>query len=311
MLSAVIVIRKLRRIPGIRFGGRVRNVATTLKSSFPYFLNDASLVLYLQLDAVVLSFVATSRDVGWYGGATTIYSVLIFAPLILMTSLFPDLARMHESDPARLRAHVQRAFSALMLLAFPLGLGTAVLASQAAVLFYGQGFDGTGPVLAIMGAQLILTYPIILLGRVASPTGRQRFWAILMLVVVLVSLPLDVALVSWSVATFDNGAIGAAIDYVVTDVLIFAVATWKLAPYLLNGEARVRISKCAVAATAMVACIWPLRNTFILVPVAVGAVVYAAVVWLLRTPTREEAAMLRSGLARVSSVVGTKIRSLT
>jgi O-antigen/teichoic acid export membrane protein len=312
-LSAGILINRLRHLPGVRFWGSPAAIRPLMRRSFPFLVNDASLVLYLQVDTVVISLVATQQEIGWYAAADVIFGSLGFVPVILMTSLFPVLARVHGQDPGALGGLIRRSFGGMMLLAFPIALGTAVMAGPFTRLLYGPEFVEAGPVLAVFGIVLLLTYPTILLGRLATATGRQAFWGWLMLVAVAVSIPVDFVLVPWTSRTWGNGAIGGALAYIVTELLILVVAIWKLMPDLLNGQIRVRLVKCAIAGAAMVACTYPLREQFIAIPIVVGVISYAVATLILRTLTPEEHRIVRHAWSGVVGIIRSrtsKARSL-
>ncbi len=309
-VSAGIATWKLRRVPQIRFWGSLRGFRGLMRASWPYLVNDATLVLYMQVDTVVISLLATEREVGWYAAGTTLFGSLTFIPVILMTSLFPVFARVHHSNPGELRPLVGRTFAALMLVATPIALGVAVLAAPMARLLYGGDFVNAGPVLAVMGFVLLLTYPTILLGRFAIATGRQRFWGWLMLSAALLSIPLDLVLVPWTHSAFGNGALGAALAYIVTELMIVGIGVRRLIPDLFDVSIRHRLAKCALAGALMTLCIWPLRGQFVLVPITVGFVVYVLATWLLRTLDGYEQSKVRGLVASIVAPLRPKTRSM-
>ena len=51
----------------------------------------------------------------------------------------------------------------------------------------------------------------------------------------------------------------------------------------------------------MMAACWPVRDEFLLIPVAVGVIVYGIAIVLLRTLTVDETGMIDSGLTKATS----------
>ena len=190
-----------------------------------------------------------------------------------------------------------------MLLAIPIGLGIVIVADEVVALLYGPKFQGTGPVLAVFGIVLMLMFETILLGQHAISTGRQNFWCVLMLAAVVMTLPLDLLFIPWTDDRFDNGAIGGAMSYVVTELMMVVAAMLFLAPRLASRRSAVRLAKCLVAGGAMFAAGWPLRDVALPLTIGVGAVVYPGVLVAIRAFDEAE---LKIG-SRISSSVSRKL----
>ncbi len=288
----------LRRLTRIDYDRSLRSAVDTARRSSPYLLIGITRVVYNQIDIVVMSLVVTELEVGWYGTADSVFGTLLFVPTILLTSLFPVFARTHEEDPAAAVGLLQRSFNGLLLVAVPVGLGIVVVADQVAVLLFGEAFDGTGPVLAVFGVVLIFTFLSTLFGSHAIAIGRQRFWNLVMLVAIPMTVALDLVLIPWTRDAFDNGAIGGALAYVVTESMMVVLGIWKLAPQVASRHTLVRVAKCLTAGAVMMAVCWPLRDVFVGITIAAGAVVYVVVLALLRPLADDEKEMLQRALSR-------------
>jgi len=248
-----------------------------VKRSASYLSIGIALVLYMQLDVVLMSFFVSDVEIGWYGQADTLFSTLLFVPTIMMTALFPRQAREHAENPEATKATLEQGFRTLMLLAVPIGLGILLVANEMVLLLYGRQYSGTGPVLAVYGLVLMIMFETILLGQHSVSIGRQSFWLVLMILGVALTLPLDLVFIPWTEDHYDNGAIGGALSYVVTELMMLVAALWKLAPELVSWRSVVRLVKCLLAGGAMFAACWPLREHSLPLTIFVGVVVYPAV----------------------------------
>lgn len=292
-LNAALLLMALKRL-GLRTRFRSGLTRELMRESRSFLLVDATLVLYQQLDVVIISLLIGATSVGWYSSANALFGSLMFVPSILMSSLFPVLVRLSVERPDALLMSMRRAFTGLIVIAAPVGLGTMLLADRIAVLLFGSDFAGAGPVLAVMGLALVATFPSILFGRYALAIGKQRFWAALMIVATVATVPLDLVFVSWTDRAFDNGAIGGSMSFLVTETFLVVVGAWRLMPQLFDRSTVLRLAKTAVAATAMCAAVWPLRAAFIAVPIVAGAVTYCAAVAAFHVLTTEDVTQLRS-----------------
>jgi O-antigen/teichoic acid export membrane protein len=267
-------------------------------------LVGAIVVVYMQVDTIMISALVDERTLGWYSTADVLYSSLVFVPVIVMGTLFPVIGRLHGSDAQASASIIRRAFSMLFLAGVAIGFGTFVVAEPVSVLLYGEDFRESGDVLGVLGLTLPLLFGTMMLGMVAMATEKQAFWNKLMTVAVVMSIALDLVLVPWTRDVAHNGALGGALAYVVTEGLMVVVGVWHLAPETFKGDSMIRLLKILVAGGLLVVAAWPLREQFLLVPIAVGAVVFVAATYAFGILTDDERDILRRLGARVGITRG-------
>lgn len=294
----VFLARRFRRVARLSFEGWRPRARHVVRSSRTFLLAGAALVVYRQIDLVVISWVAEKEDLGWYGAADTLAGSLLFPATVVLGVIFPTLGRLHESDPGGLRTLVERTFSLLAILGVPIGLGTILVAPDFAPLLLGDDFRESGTVLAVLGAVVVLTFGTILFGSIALATDRGRMWAAVMFFAALMTVPLDLVLVPWANDRYGNGAIGGALAYVVTEAIQFAIGIWLVARFLINRDVAWRIFRVLAAGGIMFAAGWPLRHELLPIPVVVCSIVYALVIVAFRVLGEEERRMVGDVLAR-------------
>ncbi len=299
LVGMLILVRAIRRLTTMSFRGWRAMAPAILGASAGFLVAVAILTIYQQIDTVVIAILVDDEVLGWYGTADTLFSTLLFPITILMGAVFPTLGRLYVDDPDELTELVTRSFRSLLVVAVPIGLGTTVVAQQFAPLLLGEDFRETGDVLAVLGPVIILTFGSILFGTLAMATERQMFWNTVMFVGVLLTIPLDIVLVPWADRTYANGAIGGALAYVGTEAMMVVVGLWKVAPYLVERATMWRAGRTLVAGGLMLAAAWPLRDRFLLVPIAVGAAVYGVALVAFRVITDVERRMIGTLLAKV------------
>jgi O-antigen/teichoic acid export membrane protein len=299
-VRGVMQTRTVQRVAPLHLATTWADVRRAARGSVVYFVAGLALVLYQQVDAIVMSFLVDDRRIGWYGAADGLFTTLLFAPTILTTSLLPALAREHAADAAAARRLLGQSFDALVLFAVPLGLAVLVSARSGVRLLYGSAFDGAGPVLSLHGIVLLFTSFSILLGSYGAATGRQSFWNWLMFGAIGATIPLDLVFVPWTESRFGNGAIGGVLSYVVTESSMVVIGLVVLARHLVDAPRLRRVGACALAGVAQFAAGWPLRDRFVALPAVAGLVAYAAAVLVLRIPTPAERDLVRRLAGRAS-----------
>lgn len=272
-----------------------------LRASFPYLLVTIFQVVYRQVDVVFISLLVNEKGVGWYSAADQLFGTLFFVPTIFVTVVFPVLSRMYMNETDMLPRFMRKSFDMLLLVGIPIGLGTVAIAKPLVVMLFGDEFANSGPILAVMGIVLIFTYQNILLGRFLISVDRQNFWTVVMAVAMLATIPLDLVFIPWSERMFGNGAIGGAISFVVTEMGML-IAGLIFLPRGLLGWSNVWVAvRVLLAGGGMLAAVWPWREAFIGVPLAIGAAAYLVLILLLRLVPKEDWVLIKSLLHSVST----------
>lgn len=259
-----------------------------LKQGFPFLLSSAAITLYIEVDIIIISILANERTVGWYGSADVLYGTLLFVPTVLMTAVFPALSRENVRDQDTLKKLVQKSFNILLLVGVPIGFGIFLVADSLVVLLYGAEFAGSGPVLAIKGLVLTMTYQNMIIGTALLSMNRQYPWTLVITIASIAVIPLDLLLVPWTHNAFGNGAIGASIVFIFTEMFMMFAGIKLLPSQTLNRSNAIYASKVFTAGLIMIGVTWWFREMFIVIPVAVGVISYFGAVLLFRLLTEED-----------------------
>jgi len=173
--------------------------------------------IYFRLDTFLLSFMSSDGEVGRYGVAYRVLEVLMIAPIYLMSTLFPEIARQQAHSP-RLNEIVQSAFSSVALAAGPIVIIFAVFAKEIVVVAGGPGYLAAAPVLQLLVAAVALLFVNIVLFQSLVALNRQGNLLVLLLIVLMINVALNLALIP------TLGARGAATALVITEAAALALA---------------------------------------------------------------------------------------
>lgn len=272
---------------------------TLMRRGSPFFFADAMVTIYLQVDTLVISLIASEREIGWYATADSIFGSLLFVPAVLLTAIFPRVARLHHEKPEDVPPLLLQAFSTMLLVGVWIGLGTVVVSRSFTQTLFGPAFSGSGPVLAIFGLVTILGHQTIVLASFAIASGKAKLVGTMLLVSTIASIPLDLVLVRWTRNSYGNGAIGAGLAYIVTEGIQIVMSIAFITPSIVCRATGLRAARCIVAGGAMLAVGWPLRNRSFLLSGAAASLMYFVAHVVLRTADDFERETLKRSLAGI------------
>lgn len=248
---------------------KVKTSLSLLKSSLPYFLWSIFAVIYYRIDAVMLSTMTTESVVGWYGGAYRFFDVVMFLPSILTTVIFPIFSKLWDDGEEDLHTTFQQSLKFILVAAIPMCLLFFAFAENIIALFY--GLEEYGPsvlILQVFAVGIVLVYVDFILGSTILATDKQRPWAVIGFVAVLLNVGLNYLLIPYAQQNWANGAVGAAVTTLLTELFIMGAAFIMLPrQYFKNYDIWIPL-KGVAAGLVMAAALWSMN--------------YAGLYWIAR-----------------------------
>jgi O-antigen/teichoic acid export membrane protein len=259
-----------------------------MTGGIPFFVWQAALVVYGQIDFVLLSLMTTDAVVGWYAAAYRIIMIPAFVPTTVVTAVFPALsAAAHDLPLFRGLAH--RSIRLLALTTVPMAFGILVLPDRLIeLLSYPESFSHSVWPIILLALHMPLAGIDTVLGTMLATLDKQRAWALTGVAAAFLNPAMNMIAIPVTQSLFGNGAIGAAAITTTTELFMLAVALRLMPHGVLGRETVTYVGKCFAAALVMAAVVWPLRGTALFIPVLVGIVVYAAAAVALRLVSAEE-----------------------
>jgi O-antigen/teichoic acid export membrane protein len=262
-------------------GRRIATNLTVWRAIFigglPFFVWQVSLLIFAQIDRVMLSAMTGDAVVGWYEAAYRIVGFPTFVPVIAMTVAFPALANSFRGDRGTFNSITQRAVQGVLIATIPISTGIMVLAFRApGVLGYPSEFERSIPLMIILAVHIPIMSADMILGTALNAADRQRQWAMAGVAAACLNPSLNAVAIPLTDSAYGNGAIGAASATVATEVFMMVAALWLLPRGVVGWSTLSPVIRALAAAGVMAGTVWLLRDEFIVVPVAVGAAVYMA-----------------------------------
>ncbi|MGZ6709354.1 MAG: flippase [Solirubrobacteraceae bacterium] len=287
----------MRRFGGLQMRTTLRGLTAMVRGSVAYWAFGLFSMVYLWIDAIMLSLLTRPEVVGWYGAPTRLFQTLMFIPVLLSTAWLPRLVAAFHASPAALTQAARRPLELVLVLGTPLCAATAVAARPLVHLLYGPAYDKAVPVLVILGFCLPPMYLNIMLSQVLLAAKRQVVWTWVMLGATVMNPALNLVLIPATEAHYANGAIGAALSLLLTEVMMIGVGFAIVGRGVTDRRMVQRCGLTAVASAAMWAGAELARPIGELPAMVTGALVFVIVALAFRLVTRDELELL---WARVS-----------
>ena len=160
---------------GCRLVGQY-NLKRHLKPIAVFFAMACATTIYTNLDNVMLGFMATDVDVGYYGASVKIKTILVSIVTSLGTVLLPRASYYVEHGNMEEFGRItKKALNFVMLLATPLSIFFILFAKEGILLLSGSAYEGSiVPMQVIMPTLLLIGITNILGIQILVPTGREK-----------------------------------------------------------------------------------------------------------------------------------------
>lgn len=262
-------------------------VRTVARRSLVFYVTDVFFMIYLWIDTVMLGVLVRPEVVGWYGVATRLYQTLMFIPTIMATAWLPRLVAAHREGLDRFR-HTSRApLEWVVFLSIPVGVATATLAGPAIHLLYGAGYAGAVPVLVILAVTAVPTYVNIMLCQLLIAQDRLSRWTWFMAGAAVVNPVLNFFLIRAFEHGHGNGAIGASLSLLITELAMMLGGLVLLGRQLEAPHWVSRLLRAVLVGGVMWAVIELGRPLGLFASGALGLLSFLLSSWLLGLPSRE------------------------
>jgi O-antigen/teichoic acid export membrane protein len=187
---------------------------TTLKNALPFGLTGISVMLYINIDSVILSILQNSEVVGFYNAAYRLVLFLVIIPNTINIAIFPSMSKFHITSPASLRNINEKYFKFMILTGIPTGVGITLLASKIIILIFGKGYTQSIIALQILIWTIVFTFGCASSVRLLEATNKQ----LIITKITSISVVINILLNLFLIPKFSY--IGASIATVLTEIFI-------------------------------------------------------------------------------------------
>ena len=207
-----------------------------------------SLVIASQpfIEIMMLSALAGSAVVGWYGASTNIKGIVISPAMILLAATFPELSRAARSLPD-LRRMIDATARVMFIAAAFTSSALYVFADDMVAIIYGHGrFVETASILRVGAFFVPLLFLVLVLASAMNAVGRNNAMAVISILRIVICVIFNWLFIGYWQQRFGNGAIALVIIAGLAEIPA-TIACWVLLPKGAVGS--------AVSLNALRACV--------------------------------------------------------
>jgi O-antigen/teichoic acid export membrane protein len=254
-----------------------------LKGGLPFFILAALLVVYGTIDVPLLQAMTGSEEVGWYALAYRWVSVPAFFAVTVSSAFFPALSASGVHVTTAFTSLANKALRLTVFVATPAAIGIALIAEPFLTLLYRGEFQQAVPLMRILALHIPIVGLDVVLGSVAMASDRQRQWVIVSVTAAMFNPLLNLVAIPQSQRLFHNGAIGAAVVTVLTELLLMVGAIALRPRGVLDKKTVNGLVRIGLASVTMVPVVLLVRSAPLAVQILAGLVTYGFASLVFRT----------------------------
>lgn len=202
-----------------------------LKPIIGLFIPQVAIQIYTVLDKTMIgSIINDKSEVGFYEQAQKIVKLLLTIATSLETVMVPRMANTYaKGDREKLKEYINKSFSFVIFLAFPLMFGIISVSNKFVPLFYGQGYEKVIYLIAIISPIIVAIGLSNVVGtQYLLPTKQQKKFTISVTIGAIVNFILNMIFIRlWE-------SIGASIATVLAECIVTGVQF-----YLIKNEFKI------------------------------------------------------------------------
>ena len=282
MMYAVICTRKII-IPKFNFDFSF--IKHLLKKSWSFAFMSVFTVLYMKIDITMLSKMQSDAVVGWYSAAYNLIFSLEYIPIAIGGALLPVAAVLYKNRDKMIMIY-ERMFRFLFSFTFPIAVGTTLLADKIILLIYGNDFINSIVALQILIWVILINFTLYASSVVLIALNKERQGMYVQLVCAIVNVVLNLIVIP------KLSYIGASITTIISAIVFFVIVYFLLKKYLYTPPILRMIYKPIFAGLLMGLAVYYLSFLNLFVVIALGAVIYAGIMYLIGAITEEDKEIL-------------------
>lgn len=268
------------------FSVSITHAKQLLRGALPFALSGITVVIFFQIDSVLLSYLTDNTAVGIYrSGYNLIFALTGFSAAIVV-ALFPHVAQNYRTDKSSALTAIQSAVYFSILFALPIAIATTFLADGIINALYEPQYSTGAMSLRILAWWLPLMYVANILGHVFGAINLQKIVLWISIGNVIINLTMNLILIPLLRER------GAAIATVATELIGMTISMILLRRQFGNVISVPRFIRLLAANVILTAMLLFTTKLSFFLNVVLASGVYAVALFATRAVTANEITML-------------------
>ena len=236
------------RLVGVHFIFDMDLIRKLLRTSIPFLIYGILGVIYYRIDTFLLSLMANTAVIGWYGAGYRLFDTMVFLPgIVVGTIMYPVFSKLSTSSEETLKLAIEKSMNFLLFLGIPMATGLIVAAPNIITFLYNRPeFIHTIPVLQGLAPGLVFLYANTVATSILISCNQERKITILAAVALVFNLGLNLLLIP------RYQQVGAAVVTSLTELLLLCVSV-VLVPRRLLPLRSLKVGAKAIIASGVMA----------------------------------------------------------
>jgi len=151
-------------------------VREIISLAWPFGLLALLGTVMLNTDIIMLGWMSTATEVGWYATAQKPLQLLYVLPALLATAFFPSLSKlaMQDDKKEQFERLIEKALMVVLTVALPITLGGLVVGDQLIPALFGSAYQASVTSFLILLLTIPIVFPSTILGNALFAYNRQR-----------------------------------------------------------------------------------------------------------------------------------------
>ncbi len=193
---------------------------TLLKQSWPLLMSGLGYAIYMKTDQIMLGNMIGAQAVGLYSVATKVTEVCYFLPMVIVSSVFPNLIKIKLLDASKYYERLQKLYDGLTALALMIIIPTTLFSYYIIVSLFGGHYQESAYILAIHIWGLLFTFNRVAFGKFLVIEGLLKFSFISNAIGAIINVAANLyAIPRWQ-------GQGAAVATIISYFISLHVAAW-------------------------------------------------------------------------------------
>jgi len=157
-VKAAALFSLCRRHLALRLHIDLAQTKRVVISSLPFFVTTLTTTLFSKLDDTLVGFLASDREVGWFGVASNLSQVALLMTPLIGSVVLPLFSRVATRSRAELDNVMRRSLEVILMIAIPASLALGLGADVWVRIVGGPDYAPAALALRILAPVFVLTY---------------------------------------------------------------------------------------------------------------------------------------------------------